>query len=75
MLQAFRLNTLQKDPTKRPFPLTFDERFEMILPENNALQDDLNDLYDFTSRKQLVIKEKKTHLMKFNFLRSSDFPP
>ena len=75
VLQAFRLNTLQKDPTQRPFPLTFDERFEMILPENNALQDDLNDLYDFTSRKQLVIKEKKTHLMKFNFSRSSDFPP
>ena len=75
VLQAYDLRELIKDPIRRPFPLQRNERFEYILPENNGLLEDLDTLYEFTNAKQLIIKEKKTHLMKFNFSNSHDFPP
>ena len=41
---------------------------------NNQLQSDLQSLHEFTSRKQLKIKEK-TQIMKFNVVKAHDFPP
>ena len=57
-------------------PLTFNERTGQSLPvEMNRMQESLTSLEEFTSKKLLKIKEKKTNLMKFNFSRSHDFPP
>ena len=42
---------------------------------NNQLQMDLNNLHQYTSRKLMKIKEKKTQLMKFNFSKAHDFTP
>ena len=41
----------------------------------NEFQDALDDLHQFTSSKQMKVKETKTELMKFNFSSSYDFPP
>ena len=41
----------------------------------NPLQGVLSELEDFSERKQMKIKEKKTNLMKFNFSLNYDFPP
>ena len=41
----------------------------------NHLQGVLSELEDFSVRKQMKIKEKKTNLMKFNFSLNYDFPP
>ena len=41
----------------------------------NPLQGVLSELEDFSERKQMKIKEKKTNLMKFNFSHNYDFPP
>ena len=65
---------LVRDPEQRPLPLTFEERFQMIIPENNEMQMDLDLLHEFAVDKQLIVKEKKTQIMKINFSRSLDFP-
>ena len=77
MLCALSLKScLLDDPVDRPRPLNFDERTGQILDmSNNQLQRDLEILHEFTSRKQLKIKEKKTQIMKFNFSKTHDFPP
>ena len=46
-----------------------------INPLLNELQDDLNKLKDFTDKNLMVINQKKTLIMKFNFRKSYDFPP
>ena len=77
MLAAVKLSDcLVTDPVNRAMPLNFNERTRQILnPELNVLQEDLDCLKQFTSRKLLKIKEKKTNVMKFNFARNQDFPP
>ena len=77
LLVAYNLKScLIKDTAVRPFPLSYNERTEHILPlEDNILQDQLNSLNVFTKDKLLRIKEKKSNLMKFNFSRNYDFPP
>ena len=44
-------------------------------PDFNQLQEQLDSLEIFTRDKLLRIKEKKTHIMKFSFTRTTDFPP
>ena len=76
MLAAFNLKHIRDDPVHRPSPLNYYERTRHVLPlESNFLQEELNSLETFTSKKLLKIKEKKTNVMTFNFSRSQDFPP
>ena len=77
MLAAINLTKcLTSDSLSRPRPLSFNERTQQVLAtEGNLLQDDLNSLEKYVSRKQMKIKESKTQLMKFNFTRNMDFPP
>ena len=44
-------------------------------PHNNQLQEDLDNLKTFTDENLMVINQKKTNIMKFNFRKSLDFPP
>ena len=77
VLTALRLKTsLRPDQVERPRPLAFSERtYQILKPEENVLQEQLTCLKTFTSDNLMVIKEKKTNIMKFNFSRSNDFPP
>ena len=77
MLFALNLKkSLTKDPKARPRPLNHDERTQQVLNiMSNEFQGALDDLHQFTSKKLMKIKEKKTELMKFNFSTSHDFPP
>ena len=77
MLVAIKLKaSLLPDPVVREKPLNFNERTKHILPLcNNQLQEQLEDLKRFATKKLLKIKEKKSNVMKFNFSRSYDFPP
>ena len=63
------------DKINRPRPLEYCEHtgFELS-PEQNELQKDLNMLKKFTDENLMTINEKKTHIMKFNFRKSLDFP-
>ena len=77
MLTALKLSKcLVDDPVIRAMPLNYNERTRQILdPELNEMQEDLDSLKKFTLKKLLRIKEKKTNVMKFNFSRNHDFPP
>ena len=77
MLAAFNLKkSLIVDPVSRPRPLNKNERTEQVLSEKmNPLQEDLAILENYTNKKQLRIKEKKTEVMKFNFSNNFDFQP
>ena len=64
------------DISERPKPLEFFEHTGYSLKENtNELQTDLDNLVEFTDNNLMVINEKKTLIMKFNFRKSLDFPP
>ena len=78
--QACSINLKQSlfkiDTTKRPYPLEFSEHTGYgLIPEKNMLQKDLNLLENFTKRNLMIINQKKTEIMKFNFRKSLDFPP
>ena len=77
MLTAVKLSKcLVDDPVVRAMPLNYNERTRQILdPELNVMQEDLDSLKQFTLEKLLRIKEKKTNVMKFTFARNNDFPP
>ena len=77
LLRAFNLKTcLSPDPVDRPRPLTWNERTQHVLLENeNPMLEELSSLSLFASDNLMKIKEKKTNVMKFNFSRSYDFPP
>ena len=77
VLTAIKLKTsLRPDPVERPRPLACNERTQQILlPEVNVMQEQLDCLKTFTSENLMVIKEKKTNIMKFNFSKVNDFPP
>ena len=58
-----------------PRPLEFSQHTGFIVNESeNHLQNDLNELKQFTDRNLMIINEKKTLIMKFNFHKSLDFP-
>ena len=60
----------------RPRLLQFWEHTGFVLnAENNQLQEDLNNLKVFTDENLMVINQKKTISMSFNFRKSLDFPP
>ena len=60
----------------RPKPLEYFEHTGFAInPLKNELQDDLNNLKEFTDKNLMVINQKKTLIMKFNFRKSYDFPP
>ena len=64
------------DISERPKPLEFWEHTGFVLKkENNQLQDDLNNLKVFTDNNLMVINQKKTSIMSFNFRKSLEFPP
>ena len=44
-------------------------------PQDNQLQDSLNELKDFTNQNLMVINEKKSQIMSFNFSKTLTFPP
>ena len=77
MLSAVNLKTcLVRDPVDRPRPFSYNERTQQVLENmDSQLQTELNELFDFTKRKQLRIKETKTQIMKFNFSKLNEFPP
>ena len=43
--------------------------------KNNQLQEDIDNLKVFTQENLMVINQKKTLMMSFNFRQSLDFPP
>ena len=75
VVHAINMKRLLTDDTvSRPYPLAFNERTKMILPQqNNKLQDDLYELEKFVEKKEMRIKESKTYVMKLNFSRKFDF--
>ena len=77
MLFAVNLKKcLINDPVIRPRPLNYSERTQQVLQmTDNEFQNALNELHTFVSSKHMIIKEKKTEIMKFNFATSIDFPP
>ena len=68
-------NLTKIDLNNRPRPLEFHEHTGFILlPENNDLQRDLDDLKKFTDENLMTINQRKTSIMKFNFRKSLEFP-
>ena len=64
------------DISNRPRPLEFFEHTGYILnSHDNQMQEDLNKLKVFTDENLMVINQKKTQIMSFNFRKSLDFPP
>ena len=64
------------DISDRPRPLEFFEHTGFVLnTENNELQEDIDNLKVFTEENLMVINQKKTIIMSFNFRKSLDFPP
>ena len=64
------------DISDRPKPLEFFEHTGYTLKSNtNELQSDLDNLKEFTDINRMIINQKKTLIMKFNFRKSLDFPP
>ena len=64
------------DTSDRPCPLQYHEHTGYSLnPQNNQLQKDLDELKSFTDRNLMVINQKKTQIMSFNFRTSLNFPP
>ena len=71
-----RKSLLKLDMHGRAQPLEYFEHTGFTInPLLNELQDDLNKLKDFTDKNLMVINQKKTLIMKFNFRKSYDFPP
>ena len=67
---------IQIDTSDRPRPLEFHEHTGYILDAQlNQLQQDLDDLKAFTDKNLMVINEKKTQILCFNFRTSLQFPP
>ena len=63
------------DTSSRPRPLEYSEHTGYtIIPVHNNLQKDLNALQEFTDKNLMIINQKKTYIMKFNFHKSLDFP-
>ena len=77
LLRAFNLKTcLSPDPVDRPRPLTWNERTQHVLLENeNPMLEELSSLRLFASDNLMKFKEKTSNVMKFNFSRSYDFAP
>ena len=68
--------SLIPDPVKRPRPLNYHKRTEMILSEQeNVLQQELNKFALFTQLNKLVINQGKCYIIKFSRSRTYDFPP
>ena len=62
--------------SNRPRPLEFYEHTGHILKlPHNELQKDLNNLKQFTDKNLMIVNQKKTLIMKFNFHKKLDFPP
>jgi hypothetical protein len=71
-----RKSLIKIDISNRPRPLEFHEHTGYILnPRKNQLQEDLDELKSFTDQNLMVINQKKTQIMCFNFRTSLDFPP
>jgi hypothetical protein len=65
---------LVNDDHIRLKPLTFDERFETKLVDENLLQETINNLRVFANERQMIINTKKSSVMKFSKSRTKDFP-
>ena len=64
------------DPSKRPMPLNFRERCQLVLPaENNPLQYILTVTEKFARENKMDINMKKTEAMLFTSTKTLDFPP
>ena len=61
--------------TTRPKPLTFSERTEQILPDNNnLLQMFMRDMENFATSNNMKINSSKTKIMKISRVTRMDFP-
>ena len=66
--------SLEPDTSRRPRPLNYHERTEMVLdPQENVIQAELENFYEFTQTNKLVINKKKCFVMKFSRARKYDF--
>ena len=64
------------DPIKRPRPLNWHEKAQLILPENqNELQKHLNVFENFAQENNFVINQEKTKVLLFNMSHKFTFPP
>ena len=68
------LSKVNTDNRQRPLEY-FEHTGYTLNPETNYLQEDLDNLKTFTDKNLMVINEKKTLIMKFNFRKTMDFPP
>ena len=68
--------SLLQDSQFRQRPLNYNERTEQILnPQENILQQELENFYQFTLTNKLVINKRKCFVMKFSRSKKYDFPP
>ena len=59
-----------------PQPLTYQQRTRhAIMDQENILQYEMDNFYEFTKKSDLIINEKKSEVMVFNFSKSYAFPP
>ena len=65
---------LVNDDHIRQKPLTFDERFETKLVDENLLHETINNLRVFANERQMIINTKKSSVMKFTKSRTKNFP-
>ena len=77
MAAAFDLTKSLTQPRgPKPKPLNFQERTgHVIKNQENIIQHEVNNFFDFVSKKEMVINHKKSEVMVFNFSRNYAFPP
>jgi hypothetical protein len=69
-------SSLIPDPKSRQFPLSFNERTQMVLDQSeNVLQQELSRFHLETQQGNLVANKNKTFIMLFNFSKKYAFPP
>ena len=69
-------HSLQNDSSNRPLPLSFHERTKQIIkPEENVLQQELDRFNHETKLNKFVTNEKKSFVMVFNHTKKFAFPP
>ena len=78
LTQGVRINLKQSlcsDRNKWP-TRDYHERFGLVLPpQNNPLQEQTNQLSDFTDMQRMKLNKKKTKIFPFNFSKTRDFIP
>ena len=69
-------STIELETRDLPRPLTFNQRNGFRLKrDNNFLQKELNNFLEFTKKRNMILNDKKSEVMVFNFSQLFSFPP